>query len=85
MKVYFYEMSKYKLIFDKVVEYNLLMKNRFGFFMFYNDFVPIRCISLTKFNEFSFYGNPIFFKKLKKSEEEKFYKKFGETYNILIK
>lgn len=80
MKVYLYNMNRHKLNFDKVVEYNLFKKNRFGFFMFYSDLVPSSCISLTKSNEFSFYGNPIFFKKLKKSEEEKFSKKFYEKY-----
>ena len=80
MKVYFYEVSISGMSLKKTVEYNLLGKNIFGFFMFCNDFVPCSCISLTKSNEFTFGGNPIFFKKLKKSEEEKFHKKFYKKY-----
>lgn len=84
MKIYFYEMDKYKLKFDKVVEYNLLRKNRFGFFVFWSELVPSDFVSLTKANEFSYCGNPIFFKKLKKSEEKKFYKKFGKAYGSCV-
>ena len=84
MKVYLYKMNKYKLEFNKVVEYNLLRKSVFGFFMLYCDFAPVGCCSLTATNEFSICSTPMFFKKLKKSEEQKFYKKYCKKYGMAI-